>query len=237
MTAHATQLDGWGIIIQARLSSQRFPGKMLRQLGGTPLAEFVYERCRLAGLATVAIATSDRASDDALASHCRSRGIPVIRGPLDDVLGRYIDAAHRLKLSRVVRVCGDTPLVDIARLKTIAQTLSDTGFDYVSFDRSRCLSAFYSEAVTVETLQRARSETEDPACLEHVTKHLLDHPERFSVKLLDPGLLPEHARDVRLTVDFPEDLARVESIVARLPDPLRFSSEDVLSLLRAGGKA
>ncbi|HLZ09041.1 MAG TPA: hypothetical protein VKT80_10665, partial [Chloroflexota bacterium] len=71
------------VIVQARFSSQRLPGKVLRQVAGKPMIQFLterLERCRLAD--RVIVATSDQASDDAVAAWCHQTGTECFRGPL-----------------------------------------------------------------------------------------------------------------------------------------------------------
>jgi len=76
------------------MSSDRFPGKMLEELGGVPLVEYVYRRCGTSNAADVIVATSADPSDDRLYSYCADRGIGIMRGSLDNVLARYIEAAE-----------------------------------------------------------------------------------------------------------------------------------------------
>ncbi|NQT00190.1 MAG: hypothetical protein HQ595_03815, partial [Candidatus Omnitrophica bacterium] len=57
------------IIIQARMSSSRFPGKMMSALGGMPLVEYMYRRCSQSSVAKAVIATSEDRADEALYSY------------------------------------------------------------------------------------------------------------------------------------------------------------------------
>ena len=101
-----------GAVIQARMGSRRLPGKALADLAGRPLLERVVERVRRArNLAFVGVATSDQAADDAIEGFCTERGIPCLRGPEGDVLGRITLAARHWELDPVVRITGDCPFV------------------------------------------------------------------------------------------------------------------------------
>ena len=103
-----------GILIQSRLSSSRLPKKMLMDIGGYKLVEFVYKRAILSTQSDmVAIITSTHRSDDELYEFCKAKNIPVFRGSLDNVLERYIEASDFFELDIVVRVCGDSPFVDV----------------------------------------------------------------------------------------------------------------------------
>jgi spore coat polysaccharide biosynthesis protein SpsF len=216
------------VIIQGRMSSNRFPGKMLSLLAGLPLVEYIYRRCAQPRIRQVLVATSVHGSDDALYGFCREKEIPVFRGALDDVLQRYIDAARTLGARYVVRVCGDTPLVDIQLLEQLLATLIREGRDYVSCDRRTCPAGFYSEAISLHALERARSLSSSPEDLEHVTKFVIDHPEIFSVKFVDPGLMSEPLRQVRLTIDYPQDIVFVDQVLGYLANKQVFSSREVM---------
>lgn len=99
--------------IQARMSSSRLPGKVLADLGGKPLIQRVYERTRAAALLDeVYVLTSVDPSDDPLVAELEARDIPYRRGPLQDVLARYLELAEERRPSFVVRVTGDCPFVD-----------------------------------------------------------------------------------------------------------------------------
>jgi len=99
--------------IQARMSSARLPGKVLEDLCGKPLIQRVYERTRAAALVDEAfVLTSTHESDDVLVARLAELAIPYRRGPLDDVLSRYLELAEERQPSFIVRVTGDCPFVE-----------------------------------------------------------------------------------------------------------------------------
>jgi SAM-dependent methyltransferase len=75
-------------VIQARMSSSRLPGKVLRPLAGVSVLEHVVSRAREFSV-QVAICTSLDPSDAPIAELCESLGVICVRGPLDDVFSRY----------------------------------------------------------------------------------------------------------------------------------------------------
>src|SRR5262245_60512132 len=89
------------VVLQSRLSSSRLPAKALLPLGGTTTVALAALRATNTGLPLV-VATSVDASDDSLAAHLEQQGLRVVRGPLDDVLGRFVFAAHELADDDVV---------------------------------------------------------------------------------------------------------------------------------------
>src|SRR5574344_61029 len=102
------------ILIQATLSSTRFPNKVMCELNSYSLIEYIYTRCKQTKIANqVIVITSIDSTDDPLYNLCIQKQISVFRGNLHDVLYRYIDAAEFHKIDVICRVCGDSPFVDI----------------------------------------------------------------------------------------------------------------------------
>lgn len=100
------------VVVQARMSSSRLPGKVAMPLAGAPAIVRMMERVQRVKADHHVVATSDDPSDDELAELCATHGLECFRGPLDDVLGRVLDAAPAEH--HVVRLTGDCPLIDPA---------------------------------------------------------------------------------------------------------------------------
>lgn len=102
-----------GIVVLSRMGSRRLPGKALAPLAGRPLLGWVLARLqRCARADCQVVATSDLPRDDAIVDYCRSMSVPVFRGSETDVLGRLRMTADAFHLSDVVRISGDSPLLD-----------------------------------------------------------------------------------------------------------------------------
>ncbi|MDY0883244.1 aldo/keto reductase [Dongia soli] len=89
------------IIIQARTSSGRLPGKSMLPIQGSPIVALAAHRAARNG-ADVVVATSSDPTDDALANFIYSLGLHVIRGPLDNVFARFLEATADLDDSAIV---------------------------------------------------------------------------------------------------------------------------------------
>jgi spore coat polysaccharide biosynthesis protein SpsF len=225
-------------IVQARMGSTRLPGKMLMRLVDRPVIAWSVQRVRLSrDVNSVVVATSRSAGDDALARHCSSSGIPVFRGSEVDVLDRYYRCALEQGATHVVRVTGDSPLVDPRIIDaTVALSLADEGVDYAT----NAEPMTYPEGMGVEvmpfgTLETAWRESALPSHREHVTPFVRFHPERFRHAVLraEPDL-----SHVRLTIDYPDDLAALEELVGILrtrgfdsDSSLDFSLDEILAVL------
>jgi spore coat polysaccharide biosynthesis protein SpsF len=100
-------------IIQARMTSTRLPGKVLREIAGQPMLMRVVERVkRSKWLDKVIVATTDQPADDDIAEYCESRSYDCFRGSLNDVLDRSYQAALSVKAGILVRITADCPVID-----------------------------------------------------------------------------------------------------------------------------
>ena len=185
-----------GIVIQARYSSERLPGKVMRPLLGKPLLGWLIERMQaVPGPECVIVATSDRAEDDPVAAYAQSMGAAVHRGPLDDVLARFVGAADAFRLDVVVRVSGDSPLLDPA---LVSEALRACGreIDLASNVVERSFPKGQSvEAIAAGALRRIDALPLQAAEREHVTPYFYSHPGEFRIHGFSSA---SPAADVRL---------------------------------------
>ena len=221
------------LIVQARMNSQRLPGKVLRPVLGRPLLSYQIERLKRARLVDeFTVATSVNASDDPIVNYCRKEGISVYRGPEEDVLERFYGAALEKKASVIVRICADSPLVDpevVDRVIRFYLERSDE-FDYVcNFHPRTFPRGLDCEVFPFRVLEEVRRLAKDPKEREHVTTHVYARPSDYRIgNVAQPLDQSGH----RWTVDTPEDLELITRILTALyPTAPRFTTEDVLRLL------
>ena len=203
-----------GIVIQARHTSKRLPGKVLKPLAGKPMLGWLIGRMQAVREAqAVIVATSDDASDAPVAEYAQSCGAHAFRGPLDDVLRRVTAAAEAFALDVAVRVSGDSPLLDPA-LVSQAIGLCKDGVDLASNVVERTYPQGQSvEAISVPALRRVERLAASPYDREHVTPYFYAHAAAFRIRGLRSA---SPAPEVRLGVDTPEDfelMARLASAV------------------------
>ena len=100
-------------IVQARMGSVRFPGKVIKKINDKSLIELLLYRLSLSKrINKIIVATSDKKIDDELENTVKILGFDVFRGDENDVLKRFFCAARLYKPKSVVRITGDCPLLD-----------------------------------------------------------------------------------------------------------------------------
>ena len=204
-------------IIQARMGSSRFPGKMLALLGNIPLLEWVVRRLlRATTLAQVVLATSDCDRDDDLAELAISLGITVFRGSEEDVLGRFFGAASMAGADNVIRVCADNPFVDPVEVDRLVSYFVENPCDYACNHQDRLgngyADGFGAEIFSLSLLARLAGIVNEPRYREHVTLYLWDHQAEFHIKAVTPPMELKHPT-MRFDVDRPEDLVVLAKLI------------------------
>ena len=101
------------VIIQARMSSSRLPGKVMLDIAGQPMIQHVINRAKRSKLIDrVMVATTTDPSDDVLELFCQKQALPCYRGSLPDVLDRFFQAARQYRADVIIRLTADCPLID-----------------------------------------------------------------------------------------------------------------------------
>lgn len=222
------------IYAQARMTSTRLPGKVMMPVRSKPLLYYFLERLkRVRGASAVVVLTTTQPTDDVIVESCRIQRVPYFRGPEEDVLARYYQAALERKPDAIVRVTSDCPLIDPAVVDRVIDTyrVHYPQFDYVA----NALQRTYPRGMEVEifsfkALEQAYQEASTPGEREHVTPYLYRHPERFR---LHNVASPLDLSRYRWTVDTIEDFYLIQQILEALyPTHPNFTLEDLDQLLQ-----
>jgi len=216
-------------VVQARTGSARLPGKVLADLCGRPLLAWLLERVRPSRLAAgVAVATTIDTADDAVAQLARDLGIAVIRGDRLDVLGRFAQAARELDAPVLVRLSGDSPLIDATTVDFVLDDFARGGAEVVENHRASGWPVGTAvEVLTRECLDAMAAEATAPGHREHVTTYAYETEGRFTVRHVAPP--PEAcAPTLRLCVDTQEDLDRLREVCAEFAPRRDFGLAEIV---------
>lgn len=204
-------------VVQARMRSTRLPGKVLKPIVGKPLLWHILHRLGKSELIqTICVATTRDPADDELAAYAMGEGAVVVRGPEDDVLGRFALAAHTIDPDIIVRVNADAPLVDAGFIDYLIREMMRHQADFVMLKPG--LSAIHDGAdpMTRWALDKLIIKAhDDPIAREHVSAYFKIHPDFVNVAQID---LPQKWRfkGARLSVDTPADVTFIEAVYDRL---------------------
>ena len=213
MTAEADTRQNVVAIIQARMGSRRFPGKVLADLSGRPVLEWVVDAVkRVDGVNNIVVATTTSSEDGAIQAWCEKNTVNCFRGEPLDVLKRYSDCATEYGATHVVRITADCPLLDSQTVSRVVLEGLDSKADYFGLS-GEFPDGFDCEGFTADALYLANKLARLPSEREHVTPFLKKSSSSFTVH--EVRLFSGHS-DVRLTVDEPVDLDFLETVLSRL---------------------
>ena len=209
-------------IIQARMSSSRLPGKVLKPLAGKPMIWHIYQRalkCKLVD--KVIIATSTEKSDEPLSVFCKENNLNVFRGNLNNVLSRFLAILEKNPHPYFVRITGDCPLICPAFIDQQIMALNKFDGDAIWSKRS-CSSLEGQGVNSSRSLFYINEKSMAPEDLEHVgSKYFAENPTEFRIVEMN---IPEdlYINKYRLTVDEENDYRLIKTLYDNL-----YSSEPI----------
>lgn len=203
-------------IIQARMGSERLPGKVMKDLGGKPMIEHTLSRVAASdSVDQVVLATSDKPSEQVMVDYLKSKDWSVFCGDESNVLKRYVDCEARFGGDIIIRITGDCPFIDSDIIDIVVKYFNINDYDYVrldvpdSFIRGFDVEVFSKEAM-LRVYEKTKSIEGDSPFKEHVTLYMYRHPEEFKVGYVKGS--EKYQKDYRLCVDTKEDYELVKNI-------------------------
>jgi len=219
-------------IIQARISSTRLPGKVLKKIEGKTVLEHVIDRVKAAKkLDDVIVATTVEKEDLEIVKLCANLGISVFCGPEDDVLDRYYQTARLFKVDHIIRITSDCPLIDFKVIEDVVDLYFKKNADYAT----NTIPETFPDGEDVEifsfkTLKIAWENAKLSSQREHVTPYIKNNPNIFKIINLKSNI---NLNNKRWTIDEPEDFEFIKIIYKNLyPKDSLFGMETILNYLR-----
>ncbi|WP_035100642.1 cytidylyltransferase domain-containing protein [Aneurinibacillus terranovensis] len=221
-------------IIQARMTSTRLPGKVLKTVLGKPLLQYQLERLMKSSmLDDIVVATTINTTDQPIVDLCKRLNVKYFKGSEKHVLSRYYEAAQMFQAEIVVRLTSDCPLIDPQVVDDVVNAFLQGAerYDYVS----NTLTRTYPRGLDVEVfsmaaLSEAYKMASSPVEIEHVTPYIYLPPTHFRLGNI---AYKEDKSFYRWTVDTPEDFELIKNIIEYLyPIHSDFTMQDVFQLLK-----
>ena len=222
------------VILQARYTSTRLPGKVLKPILGKPMLSLQIERVlRSRMIDRLVVATSTNKEDDAIELLCNTINVRCFRGSLNDVLDRFYQAALPYHPEHIIRLTGDCPLIDPEVIDATIDFYRSGAYDYVSnaiAPDETFPDGLDTEIFSYAALTTAWQEAVLPSYREHATQYIIQNPKRFRLGHYKNDKNLSH---LRWTVDEPQDFELVTRIYEELyPVNPTFTSSDILALLQ-----
>ena len=204
-------------VIQARMSSSRFPNKMSADLFNYPIIDWVIRRSLDSKkIDKLIVATSHNKENDFIVDRAEQYNILSFRGSEDNVLSRFGMISKIESPDLIIRICADNPLIsplEIDRLIDFSlEKKSDYAFNHIPAFDNGYVDGSGAEALTLDTLNKIINNATSPGHREHVTKYIWENLEQFKV---DYPLAPKelHFPKVRLDIDSLDDYERIKKLI------------------------
>jgi spore coat polysaccharide biosynthesis protein SpsF len=223
-------------IIQARMGSSRLPGKVLKNICGRPMLEWVVQRAKRSTLISeLVVAITSDPLDDVLEGYCQDQSIPYFRGSSADVLDRYIQAARKFHADVIVRLTADCPFIDPDLIDQTLSAFFKSGADFAANRLPPPYHRTFPIGLDVEVASMSALEKtwENASALferEHVMPYIYQHLDLFRIKIIDYFI---DYGAYRWTVDTNKDLEFIQAVANAMDCGLDFSWLDVIELLKA----
>ncbi len=218
-----------GVIITVRTSSERYPQKALKKINNIESIRLVIRRMKkLSHINDIILATSTHKSDAILVKIAKEEGINYFRGSLNNVANRYYMCAKKFKLDYVVRVTGDAILCDEYMLSKAINSHLSTNSD-VTFIKNMPYGTA-KEVISTRVLKIINDKSVNKSDTEYL-EFFLEKKNYFKVNYIKSNY--KFNKDIRLTLDFPQDRVLFDKIYRYFNDKhSHFSLKDVLNYLK-----
>ena len=198
-------------ILQARMSSRRLPGKVLREINGRPMIYWQLQRIyRAKNVDKVIVATSTDTTDDPLVDFLNSEEVPYVRGSLDNVKERFDNVITQFPSESFIRLTGDCPLVMPSLIDDLVDAFHEADVDYLSNTiKPTFPDGLDIEVVKTEAFRKLDNASLSKAEIEHVTYGLYSRTGQFTTQNF---VNSQDLSNLRWTVDYQEDLEFVRDV-------------------------
>jgi len=225
------------IFIQARMSSKRLPGKILKKICGKTIIEHIFLRLRkVKNIDKIVLVTGPIESNLALIEEAERLNLEYFCGSEENVLDRMLKASQELKTDNIIRITGDNPLIDFNLINKGLKIFSEGNYDILSIDRIQTYPfGFNFEIFSKKVLEKEWNDNFQKYSNEDEFFHTFISPgkamlEQKNFKNYDL-INDKNLSHIRLTIDYPEDLDLLTRVFEELyPQNQYFGLEEILNL-------
>jgi spore coat polysaccharide biosynthesis protein SpsF len=218
--------------LACRNRSVRLYAKPLQLLGKQTILEHLVERLRrVKRLDQIILAISNGEENLIFVEYAKRLGLDYVFGDEKDMQGRLILAGDKTKAEVLLRVTTECPFPYVENIEDLLEQHLEKKADLTVCEGLP--EGAYSEIISLASLKKAHAEGEDRHRSEYSTLYLCEHPEKFRLLRVQA---PSHLRrpEIRLTVDYPEDLIVCRAVAEALGQGGRyFTLEEIIAYMDA----
>lgn len=174
------------LILQARMGSDRLPGKSMMPLAGKPLLYRILERVlRCQSIDQIVVAAPDTNENDILEKVANELNVSIFRGSENDVLDRYYKAAKDHKADLILRIPADNFAPQPEEIEKILDFHIKNNLGGFSSNLSEVFHSGYPDGIGAEVfsfdlLHKAWLKNLDQKYREHVHLNFFDYESQLA---------------------------------------------------------
>lgn len=216
--------------LACRVQSERLYGKPLQLIGEKTILEHLIDQLKtLKKLNKIVLAISEGEENTPFIKMAKKRGLDHVIGDEIDVLGRLIKAGEKVGADTILRATTESPFIYTEKIDDMIDHHFKTKADLTVYENLP--EGAYVEIISLDALKKSHKLGSGKHRSELCTLYIFEHPEMFKVEKLKP---PEKLRrpDIRITVDYPEDLIVAREIYKALSRPNKLIKvEEIINFL------
>ncbi len=222
------------ILIQARLTSKRLPGKVMKKIGNRTALKMLLDRIKKAKLIDkVVIILPNNKKNNVLQKYIKKIGYTSFRGSEKNVLDRYYKASKKFKSKNIIRITSDCPFIDVGVLNKMVKIFASLNYDYMSNIKPRSFpKGLDIEIFTFQTLKQTWTRAKTKYDKEHVTPYMV-RSKKFSHYNFKNNF---NYQNLRVTLDTKKDLEILNKIYEKLSKIKNFNLSDIIKLYKKSPK-
>jgi glutamate-1-semialdehyde 2,1-aminomutase len=211
-------------IIQARLTSKRFPGKVIQKIGNSTVLEVMLKRLRKSKkIDQIVVSIPSNKKNKKLFEYLKKLDVNIFRGSEDNVLDRFYKTALKFKASDVIRITGDCPFIDPKIVDNLINLYSKKKIDYLNNAKAPDYSdGFDVEILNFKTLKKAKFKAKSSFDQEHVTPFI---KREKNIKKLSVSILDNFG--VKLSLDTKDDYKKIKKVFKFFHPNIHFSIQSI----------
>lgn len=223
-------------IIQARMSSKRLPGKVLKKINGISVLEIIYKKLKkIKKIDKICIATSKKKSDQKIVNFCKKNKIEFFVGSLDNVLSRFKFLVNKYMPKYVIRVTADNPFFDKDVLCRQINLIEKYGLDYLELKKKTPLVEG-ADIKSIKVYKFLFNKSRSAKDLEHVGSYLFEKKKKLfkGMKMVLPKY---YDRKFKVTIDEQKDLKKLKEILKNKKKSILFlNTRQIVELFEKNNK-
>lgn len=225
------------IVVQARMSSSRLPGKVMLPLLGESLLYRMMERLKMIRRpAQFVVAIPDNEAGGVIHQECDRMGVLCYCGDLNNLLDRHYQAARLYNADIVLKIPSDCPLIDPRIIDQVLDFyFGNPGkYDYVSnLHPATFPDGNDVEIMTMQCLEKTWTEAKRQLEWEHTTPYIWENQDKFRIGNVVWDTGNDYSMTHRFTIDYLADYEFIKAVFEALyPKKPDFSCDDILALLQ-----